>query len=63
MAWFERASQSDKRGLPGMVRISFGCYNDRGDVDRAVHALERVVAGDYTANYRADLDGSFHPVG
>ena len=29
-----------------MVRISFGCYNDRHDVDRAVHGLEQIVAGD-----------------
>ena len=36
MAWVERVSRGDKRGAPGMVRISFGCYNDRSDVDRAV---------------------------
>jgi selenocysteine lyase/cysteine desulfurase len=63
MTWLERARQGDKRGVPGMIRISFGCYNDRHDVDRAVHALERVAAGDYTADYRPDLDGSFHPAG
>jgi selenocysteine lyase/cysteine desulfurase len=63
MTWLERARQGDKRGVPGMIRISFGCYNDRHDVDRAVHALERVAAGDRTADYRPDLDGSFHPAG
>jgi selenocysteine lyase/cysteine desulfurase len=60
-AWVERATQGDKRGVPGMIRISFGCYNDRADVDRTVDALERVVVGDYSADYRADPDGSFHP--
>jgi selenocysteine lyase/cysteine desulfurase len=62
-AWVDRARQGDKRGAPGMVRISFGCYNDSGDVDIAVAALERLIAGEIAANYRADCDGSFHPVG
>jgi selenocysteine lyase/cysteine desulfurase len=61
--WVEQATHGDKRGAPGMVRISFGCYNDRCDVDRAVHALERVAAGEFAAEYRADIDGSFHPAG
>ncbi len=63
MAWVERAGAGDKRGAPGMVRISFGCYNDPGDVDVAVAALEQLIAGDIAAAYRAERDGSFHPVG
>ena len=39
-AWVGRARSGDKRGAPGMVRISFGCYNDMRDVDVAVAALE-----------------------
>ena len=46
-----------------MVRISFGCYNDAGDIDVAVAALEQLIAGDIGATYRADRDGSFHPIG
>ena len=46
-----------------MVRISFGCYNDLGDVDVVVRGLEQVVAGEFGADYRADVDGSFHPLG
>ena len=63
MAWVDRARHGDKRGAPGMVRISFGCYNDRHDVDLAVAALEQIVAGDITGKYRADIDGSYHPAG
>ncbi len=63
LAWVDRARHGDKRGAPGMVRISFGCYNDMRDVDLAVQALEQVVAGEITAAYQADADGSFHPVG
>ena len=36
----------DKRGAPGMVRISLGCYNDRRDIDRTVAALQQIAAGD-----------------
>ena len=63
MAWVDRVRHGDKRGAPGMVRISFGCYNDRHDVDLAVAALEQIVAGDITGKYRADIDGSYHPAG
>ena len=63
MAWVDRVRHGDKRGAPGMVRISFGCYNDRHDVDLTVAALEQIVAGDITGKYRADIDGSYHPAG
>ena len=46
-----------------MVRISFGCYNDRRDVDVIVAALEQIVAGDIAGDYREDIDGSYAPAG
>jgi hypothetical protein len=46
-----------------MVRMSLGCYNDERDIDLAVRGLEQIVNGEFTADYRADVDGSFHPVG
>jgi selenocysteine lyase/cysteine desulfurase len=60
-AWLTRARRGDKRHMPGLVRISLGCYNDSSDVDAAVEALRRAVAGDVAGSYRADRDGSFHP--
>ena len=60
-AWLARARRGDKRHMPGLVRISLGCYNDAGDIDGAVAGLERAVAGDVVGSYRADRDGSFHP--
>ncbi len=63
MTWVEQAKNDDKRGAPGMVRISFGCYNTMHDVDVAVRGLEQIVAGELAADYRADVDGSYHPVG
>ena len=43
-----RCAHGDKRGVPGMVRISFGCYNDRPTSTGPSHALEQVVVGDFT---------------
>jgi len=59
--WTAGARQGDLRDTPGMVRISFGCYNDTGDVDRAVDALERIVAGDVRGSYRCDHEGTYAP--
>jgi selenocysteine lyase/cysteine desulfurase len=59
----DRARGGDKRGAPGMVRISFGCYNDFNDVDTVVAALRMLIAGDIVADYRSECDGSFHPIG
>jgi hypothetical protein len=63
MAWVDRVRNGDKRGAPGMVRISLGCYNDRSDVDVTVAALEQIVNGDIAGDYRADVDGSYQPAG
>jgi hypothetical protein len=59
----DRARVDEHRGAPGMVRISLGAYNDMADIDRAVRALEWLVAGDVQGRYRADSDGSFVPDG
>jgi selenocysteine lyase/cysteine desulfurase len=61
--WVDQAAGGDKRGAPGLVRISFGCYNDARDVEVAAAAIEQVVAGALAGDYRAERDGSFHPVG
>jgi len=60
--WVQRVREGDKRGAPGMVRISLGGYSTGSDVDRAIEALHRIVGGERGCDYRADLDGSFHPV-
>jgi selenocysteine lyase/cysteine desulfurase len=61
--WIGRARRGDVRDTPGMVRVSLGCYNDTGDVDRAVDALERIAAGDVQGSYRCDDEGSYAPDG
>jgi selenocysteine lyase/cysteine desulfurase len=61
--WVDRARVDEHRGAPGMVRISLGAYNDMADIDRAVRALEWLVAGEVQGRYRAGSDGSFVPDG
>jgi selenocysteine lyase/cysteine desulfurase len=60
---FDRLRHGDKRGVPGMVRISLGAYNTIDDVDRTVTAMHQIVAGRIAGCYRADIDGSYHPSG
>ncbi len=61
--WVDRARHGDKRGAPGMVRISLGLYNELTDVDRVVDALRAIVAGDVIADYRCDQHGEYQPIG
>lgn len=47
----EEISTGNKSNLPGMVRASFGCYNNEEDIDRFVEMLERIVKNDYKGEY------------
>jgi cysteine desulfurase/selenocysteine lyase len=38
-------------GLPGLVRISFGCYNNIEEVDYLIDVLSRVAAGKFQGDY------------
>ena len=50
--------------LPGLVRISFGCYNNESEVDVLVEWLQRIVKRDYTGDYIQDkTSGEFIPKG
>ena len=48
---------------PGWSESASAATTTWHDVDRVVQGLERVVDGDIVADYLADVDGSFHPVG
>ncbi len=50
----EQIMSGNKTHIPGMVRASFGCYNNREDVDRFITLLERIVKGDYHGEYELD---------
>lgn len=49
-----RAARCDAPALPGMVRASIGCYNNREDVDLFVEALSAIAAGKHRGNYTLD---------
>ena len=59
-----RVLEKDRSGLPGLIRMSFGCYNNTADVDRLVEMLECVIRGDYQGNYIEEKrSGSYYPSG
>jgi hypothetical protein len=37
--------------MPGMVRMSFGCYSNHEDVDRLLEVLEMVKKKEYSGTY------------
>jgi len=57
------AARFDMRRMPGMVRLSFGCYNTIEEVDAAADALERIARGEYRGRYVQQTDGRYHPEG
>jgi selenocysteine lyase/cysteine desulfurase len=62
--WQKQLLSGDKSEMPGMVRASFGCYNNKEDVDQLVTMLQRVAAGDYQGDYVVDrATGEYTPVG
>jgi selenocysteine lyase/cysteine desulfurase len=60
--WRAQMLAGDKSQMPGMVRISFGCYNNTSDVDRLMEMLQRVARGDYYGDYVLDrATGEYRP--
>jgi selenocysteine lyase/cysteine desulfurase len=61
-AFRERVIDHDRTDLPGLVRMSFGCYNNTADIDRLLVWLERIARGDYQGEYVVDRrSGSYYP--
>jgi hypothetical protein len=50
--------------MPGMVRMSLGCYNTAADVERLAEMLERIARADYLGDYQLDSgSGEYVPAG
>lgn len=63
-SFHDQVLRHNRVDLPGMVRMSFGCYNNCEDVDRLVEMLERILAGKYQGDYEAHLgSGTYYPRG
>ena len=41
----------DRSNLPGTIRISFGIYNTKKEIDRLVEMLQKIINGDYYKGY------------
>lgn len=50
--WRDQILQGDKSNMPGMVRASFGCYNNESDVDRMMDMLDLISSKGYRGKYR-----------
>ena len=61
--WRQKILGGDRSNMPGLVRISFGCYNNTEDIDRLTEMLERIARGDYQGDYRLKSStGEYIPV-
>lgn len=63
-AWRRQILAGDKTEMPGMVRASFGCYNNTDDVDRMVDMLQCIARGEVQGTYQVDkATGEYTPTG
>ncbi len=63
-SWRTNMLAGDKSNMPGMVRMSFGCYNNTADVDRLIEMLHRARRGNYQGDYRLNRKtGEYTPAG
>jgi len=49
--WRSQFLKGDKSGMPGMVRMSFGCYSNHDDVNRLIDALNMIRNHEYRGSY------------
>lgn len=59
-----RMLAGDRRKMPGMVRISFGLYNTKQEIDRFIAALEAIAGDEYRGHYvQEKASGDYIPQG
>ncbi len=62
--WREDFLAGDKSKMPGMVRMSLGCYSTESDIDRLIHMLKKAASGDYRGRYTVVKEsGEYVPEG
>jgi cysteine desulfurase/selenocysteine lyase len=59
-SWRKQVVSGVRAHLPGLVRVSFGCYNTTEEVDWLVQALHNIAAGEIAGVYEQDrASGAF----
>jgi cysteine desulfurase / selenocysteine lyase len=53
-SWRKQVISKVRSHLPGLVRISFGCYNTHAEVDVLIRALRNIAAGNIAGDYEQD---------
>jgi len=58
-----RMVDGDKSEMPGLIRLSFGLYNTRHEVDVLIDALQHISSGDYRGRYiQEKASGEYTPL-
>ncbi len=56
--------RNDRREIPGLIRVSFGCYNSTEEVDWLIEALSKIAKHAYRGSYVQDPhSGEFRAAG
>lgn len=54
----------DRSHMPGVVRVSFGMYNTKQEIDVLAEALNAISMGTYSGRYRQEISsGDYSPLG
>ncbi|HEX2897253.1 MAG TPA: aminotransferase class V-fold PLP-dependent enzyme [candidate division Zixibacteria bacterium] len=60
----ERILARDRSQLPGAIRVSFGLYNTKAEIDELIEMVKKIATGDYHPFYVVDREsGSYVPKG
>jgi len=60
-SWRKQVIAGVRGHLPGLVRVSFGCYNTHEEVDWLIRALRKIARGEIAGDYEQDLTtGTFY---
>jgi selenocysteine lyase/cysteine desulfurase len=58
----QRVLAHDRSTLPGLIRVSFGCYNNIEDVNRLLDWLDRIRRGKTRGEYELHIpSGAYRP--
>jgi cysteine desulfurase / selenocysteine lyase len=58
----EKIMVGDKTSMPGLIRISFGLFNTKEEIDILIDALKKISRGEYRGVYKQEIStGEYYP--